>query len=182
MPMWISFDQLPLCLFRKSSLFSFAKAVGTPLKIDIATATMSRPSVVRVCVEVDVSKPLPLRVRIKLERMGRWQPTTYENLPAYYTKCSRQVRNKSTQKDSKYDTLGINISANMKDDRVTNANQTYDMDKHDIMEGKFSDHNRVNADNDDAYELPKNENPLQGALDEKVDNELPEDERSDRGK
>ncbi|KAL9429811.1 hypothetical protein AB3S75_025242 [Citrus x aurantiifolia] len=46
----------------KSALCSIASAIGTPLRVDHATASVNRPSVARVLVEYDVSKPLLPRI------------------------------------------------------------------------------------------------------------------------
>ena len=48
-PLWISLPYLPVHFYDKSCLFSIAKAIGTPLKIDEPTASLTRPSVARVC-------------------------------------------------------------------------------------------------------------------------------------
>ena len=61
-PVWVNFHQLPVHLFTQSSLFSFAGLVGSPMKMDAATAILARPSVARVCVEMDLLKKFPSRV------------------------------------------------------------------------------------------------------------------------
>ncbi|EOY21528.1 Uncharacterized protein TCM_013236 [Theobroma cacao] len=45
-----------MCMYEKSALLLIAKTIGKPLYIDEATATRSRPSVARVCVEYDCRK------------------------------------------------------------------------------------------------------------------------------
>lgn len=74
--------------FKKSSFFLIATAIGKPLKIDDPTMALSRPSVARVCVELDLLKPLPSRVWIGTKsRKGYWQTVNYEDLPSYYLFC-----------------------------------------------------------------------------------------------
>lgn len=66
-------------MFNKHCLFSIARLVGNPLTIDAQTAYLSRPSLAKVCVQVDLLKKLPSRVW--LERgdaiLGYWQPFRY---------------------------------------------------------------------------------------------------------
>lgn len=58
MPIWVSFPELPLHLFDKRALFSIAALLGKPLRIDEPTADRTRPSVARVCIEIDLLQPL----------------------------------------------------------------------------------------------------------------------------
>lgn len=61
-PIWISLNHLPIHLFQKVPLLSIASLIGRPLKVDIATQNLTRPSVARICVEIDLLKELPKRV------------------------------------------------------------------------------------------------------------------------
>ena len=61
---WISFHHLPIHLFQKGTLMSLVSLIGRPLQIDAATKSLSRPSVARVCVEVNLLCNLPKRVWI----------------------------------------------------------------------------------------------------------------------
>lgn len=88
-PVWISFNHLPIHLFQKGPLMSLASLLGRPLRIDAATRTLSRPSVARVCVEVNLLRHLPNRIWIGHGDSGFWQSVTYDNLPHYCTSCSR---------------------------------------------------------------------------------------------
>lgn len=58
-PIWIALESLSIYFFKKSALFSIAKAVGDPLKIDLAITKLSRPKVAQVCVEVDLCADFP---------------------------------------------------------------------------------------------------------------------------
>nr|XP_027066014.1 uncharacterized protein LOC113691883 [Coffea arabica] len=60
-PVWFQVPKLPLHLFHKETLFQIAEMVGVPLLVDAATLAVSRPSVARVCVEVDLMKQRPSR-------------------------------------------------------------------------------------------------------------------------
>ncbi|XP_027184115.1 uncharacterized protein LOC113782422 [Coffea eugenioides] len=88
---WFGLPKLPVHLFEKQCLFQIVSCLGRPLFIDSATAAMTRPSVARVCIEVDLLKELPPRVWIQVgEGHGFWQPLIPENLPKYYGHCYRQ--------------------------------------------------------------------------------------------
>ncbi|CAH9072374.1 unnamed protein product [Cuscuta epithymum] len=86
-PVWISFEGLPLHLQDKRALFDIAGLLGNPLKIDAATANLSRPSVARVCVEIDVTKDMPSKVWINCGSLGFMQPVIYEQRPEYCSHC-----------------------------------------------------------------------------------------------
>ncbi|VFQ76029.1 unnamed protein product [Cuscuta campestris] len=86
-PVWISLEGLPIHLFDSLALYSIANLIGKPLKTDAATASLSRPSVARICVEVDTSKDLPNGVWIHLGQLTFHQPIIYEDLPEYCPSC-----------------------------------------------------------------------------------------------
>lgn len=89
-PTWIAFEGLPIHLHDRHALFSIANLIGKPLKVDSSTLTLNRPSVARVCVELDVSVTLPKSVWITNGSKGGFaQPVTYENIPPYCTLCNR---------------------------------------------------------------------------------------------
>lgn len=66
-PVWFSIPILPIHFFDNHSLFSIAQAVGKPLIIDAAMASLTRPSVARICIQVDLMKPIPEDVWIGME-------------------------------------------------------------------------------------------------------------------
>ncbi|VFQ90258.1 unnamed protein product [Cuscuta campestris] len=82
-----SLEGLPIHLFDSLALYSIANSIGKPLKTDAATASLSRPSVARICVEVDTSKELPHGVWIHLGQLIFHQPINYEDLPEYCPSC-----------------------------------------------------------------------------------------------
>ncbi|VFQ64978.1 unnamed protein product [Cuscuta campestris] len=86
-PVWIGLEGLPLHLFEPNALFSIANLVGLPLQMDSATVNLTRPSVARVCVELDLTKDMPKAVWIHLGQLSFLQPITYEDLPEYCISC-----------------------------------------------------------------------------------------------
>ena len=82
-----SFDST---LLRKTFLVFHLSPVGKPLFLDAAMVAGTRPSVARVCVEVDLVKPICLRVWVAVEgETGFWQQIVVEDLPSYCSKCWR---------------------------------------------------------------------------------------------
>ncbi|XP_031122606.1 uncharacterized protein LOC116025506 [Ipomoea triloba] len=106
-PVWIAFEGLPAHLQEKRPLFTIANLIGTPLKIDASTLAHNRPSVARICVELNVMKPLPKQVWINNGSLGGFsQPVIYEHIPPYcgicnkfghlQTECNRNPRPQAT--------------------------------------------------------------------------------------
>lgn len=69
---WPWLPNLLVHLFGKGPLFSIAKRVGEPLKLNVSITMLSRPSVARICVEVDLLHELPNRVWIRNGTIGFW--------------------------------------------------------------------------------------------------------------
>ena len=61
-PVWVNFPHLQVYLFDQNSLFSIARTIGSPMKMDAAIAVLARPSVALICVERDLVKKFPNRV------------------------------------------------------------------------------------------------------------------------
>ena len=90
-PLWLQLPKLPLHFFNKQVIFQIASMVGNPLLVDAATLAVSRPSVARVCVEMDLLRSTPSRVWIgNGNHAGFWQELVVENLPRYCSHCFRQ--------------------------------------------------------------------------------------------
>ncbi|VFQ79481.1 unnamed protein product [Cuscuta campestris] len=86
-PVWIGFAGLPIHLFEPNALFSIGNLIGTPLKMDHATLMLSRPSVARLCIELDLTKELPRAVSIHLGSLSFLQLVSYEDLPDFCKRC-----------------------------------------------------------------------------------------------
>ncbi|CAI9090072.1 OLC1v1024762C1 [Oldenlandia corymbosa var. corymbosa] len=86
---WVSFEGLPVYRFNEEYLRKVSNIIGQPLKIDVPTLNMSRPSIARVCVEVDLLHELPKRILLGTEEYLYYQYVTYENLPEYCMECCK---------------------------------------------------------------------------------------------
>ncbi|XP_038994636.1 uncharacterized protein LOC120118696 [Hibiscus syriacus] len=61
---WVHILNLPMEYFDKDILVNIGKMIGTPIKIDYRTAWSIRGKFARICVEVDLSKPLLSKICI----------------------------------------------------------------------------------------------------------------------
>ncbi|VFQ85169.1 unnamed protein product [Cuscuta campestris] len=88
-PVWVGLEGLPIHLFDSAALYSIANLIGRPLRTDSATRNLTRPSVARVCVELDLSKEIPKAIWIHLGKLSSFQPIYYEDLPAFCSGCKQ---------------------------------------------------------------------------------------------
>ncbi|KAL0329001.1 UNVERIFIED_CONTAM: hypothetical protein Sradi_4886800 [Sesamum radiatum] len=86
-PVWVSLPELPAHLFRKDVLFVIAKIIGTPLQIDHSTANQSKFLKARVCVEIDLLKPMPQEVDLQICGETIVQKIEYEQVLTYCSLC-----------------------------------------------------------------------------------------------
>ncbi|KAI0507675.1 hypothetical protein KFK09_013802 [Dendrobium nobile] len=84
---WIAFLNLLLHFFNSHILFGLASVFGRPLQTDQATASLSRPSVARVLVKLDVTKKHPHEIWLGYEMNGYFQKVEIENLPIFCSHC-----------------------------------------------------------------------------------------------
>ncbi|KAL0423333.1 UNVERIFIED_CONTAM: hypothetical protein Sradi_0868100 [Sesamum radiatum] len=76
---WIRLPELPVYLFQKIMLFATASMVGKPLRVDEPTTDISRPSLARVCIELDLY--------VGVGQNTILQQIIYENFPHYCCFC-----------------------------------------------------------------------------------------------
>lgn len=85
---WISFENLQVHLFQKEVLFSLARAMRNPLKLNEPTTNLTRPSIARTCKELDLLKPVPHGIwNINSSGTGFWKQITVGNKPSYCSSC-----------------------------------------------------------------------------------------------
>ncbi|XP_031124327.1 uncharacterized protein LOC116027041 [Ipomoea triloba] len=83
MIVWVRFPCLPVEYFDYNFLMKVGKKIGRPINIDTATSLVSPASFARICVEVDITKPL--LSKFTLRRIVR--PIVYEGLHLICFKC-----------------------------------------------------------------------------------------------
>lgn len=82
---WVRISRLPLEFFNESVLMRIGDQLGTAMKVDGNTTAVSRGKYARVCVEVDLQKPLISMVIVN----GYQLNVEYENLHQICFKCGK---------------------------------------------------------------------------------------------
>ena len=82
-PVWIRLSNIPVTFYHKDLLMSIAKGLGKPLKVDINTLTFERGRFARICVEVNLKKPLKGTITIN----GARYFVSYEGLTNICSLC-----------------------------------------------------------------------------------------------
>ncbi|KAG2246428.1 hypothetical protein Bca52824_086056 [Brassica carinata] len=67
-PVWIRLTNIPVNFYHRSILMGIAKGLGKPIRVDSTTLNFERARFARVCVEVNLTKPLKETVLINGER------------------------------------------------------------------------------------------------------------------
>lgn len=98
---WIRFPGLNVYYYDESILLAMAAAVGRPVRVDNTTLGVHRGRFARVCVEVDLIKPVVGKVGLN----GFWYKVEYEGLHRICTVCGcyshlrRNCKNKTEAKE-----------------------------------------------------------------------------------
>lgn len=82
---WVRFTKLLLEMFKESTLLSMGNTIGKVVKVDMTTTDVARGMFARVCVEIDLDRPLLPSVMI----MGRVVQVEYEGLTKMCFLCGR---------------------------------------------------------------------------------------------
>lgn len=67
-PVWVRLTNIPVTFYHKAILMGIAKGLGKPVKVDLTTLNFERARFARVCVEVNLAKPLKGTVMINGDR------------------------------------------------------------------------------------------------------------------
>ncbi|KAK9983145.1 hypothetical protein SO802_032670 [Lithocarpus litseifolius] len=82
---WIRLNELPIELYETEVLKEIGEAIGKVLRIDSHTAIEERGRYARLCVQIDINRPL-----INTILIGRFeQAVTYEGIQRLYFSCCR---------------------------------------------------------------------------------------------
>ncbi|KAL7221604.1 hypothetical protein ACSBR1_023540 [Camellia fascicularis] len=82
---WVWFPELPIEYYQDKVLFTIAKNIGKPLKIDWTTAMATRGKFARVYVEMDITKPLIPKFILEKKCYN----IEYESLHSFCFLCGR---------------------------------------------------------------------------------------------
>ncbi|XP_057451901.1 uncharacterized protein LOC130743687 [Lotus japonicus] len=80
---WIRIPGLGFQFYDEIILLTLASAVGTPIRVDMNTVDMQRRKYARICVEIDLNKPVLGRVGLR----GVWYNIEYEGLHLLCSHC-----------------------------------------------------------------------------------------------
>ncbi|XP_019184262.1 PREDICTED: uncharacterized protein LOC109179151 [Ipomoea nil] len=80
---WVRFPSLPIEYFDDDFLKKIGKTIGRPIKIDYVTNLVSKGKFARVCIELDITKPVLSRFVLNFEE---W-PIEYEGIHQICFKC-----------------------------------------------------------------------------------------------
>ncbi|KAK6145918.1 hypothetical protein DH2020_019787 [Rehmannia glutinosa] len=86
-PVWIRLPGLPIHFFDHNALFAISNIIGTPLQVDSQTASRSRLSMARVCVELNLLKERIDELVLEFDDTSQVQKIIYERIPDYCTHC-----------------------------------------------------------------------------------------------
>ncbi|KAK6161827.1 hypothetical protein DH2020_001668 [Rehmannia glutinosa] len=86
-PVWIRLPGLPIHFFDHNALFAISMIIGTPLQVDSQTASRSRLSMARVCVELNLLKDRIEELVLEFDDTSHTQKIIYERIPDYCNYC-----------------------------------------------------------------------------------------------
>lgn len=67
-PVWVRLTNIPVNFYHRAILLSIAKGLGRPIKVDLTTLNFERGRFARVCVAVNLRKPLKGTIQVNGER------------------------------------------------------------------------------------------------------------------
>ncbi|CAI0394249.1 unnamed protein product [Linum tenue] len=82
---WVQLPELPVHFYHREVLFALGNLIGRTVKLDYHTEKLERGKFARLAIELDMTKPLPTRIRLD----GFWQQVLYENIPQICFQCGR---------------------------------------------------------------------------------------------
>lgn len=82
---WVRFPKLSVMYYEEDVLYAHASSIGTPIKIDVNTRLATRGRFARVCVEIDLTKPLVAKFWLD----ERWYSVEYEGIHTICFECGR---------------------------------------------------------------------------------------------
>ncbi|KAG7599606.1 Endonuclease/exonuclease/phosphatase superfamily [Arabidopsis suecica] len=82
-PVWVRLSNIPVNFYHRSILMGIARGLGKPIRVDPTTLIFERARFARVCVEVNLTKPLKGTVMVNGERYF----VAYEGLSNICSSC-----------------------------------------------------------------------------------------------
>ncbi|KAG2266050.1 hypothetical protein Bca52824_073129 [Brassica carinata] len=82
-PVWVRLSNIPVNFYHKTILMGIAKGLGRPIKVDLTTLNFKRARIARICVEINLHKPLKGTVMIN----GEMYFVSYEGISTICSTC-----------------------------------------------------------------------------------------------
>lgn len=94
-PVWINLPNLSWHYYEWDALYRIVQPMGTPLFMDKATASKTRPTTTKLRVEIDLERPLlheiSVEIRNKEGQLEKFIPKIeYETIPVFFSHCKVQ--------------------------------------------------------------------------------------------
>ncbi|KAI9110497.1 hypothetical protein K1719_018363 [Acacia pycnantha] len=86
---WVRLPDLPAPLFDKKFLLNLGNSIGKAIRLDVHTAKRARGKFARMCVELDLTKPLVPEFNVE----GQMLSVEYESLGPLCSRCGRVGHN-----------------------------------------------------------------------------------------
>lgn len=91
-PIWITLLDLPQYFYEQDVICRIVEPSGTPLTIDKATITKSRPTTAKICIEMDLSRAILSEIDVEIRNAKGdmevfSQKVEYESIPSYCSHC-----------------------------------------------------------------------------------------------
>lgn len=80
---WLELPGLPTNFFHDAIVRSIAGSIDLVLQVDLNTSCLLRGNAAIVCITLDVSKPLPPHVWVKIGGGGSWQAVIYPDVSLF---------------------------------------------------------------------------------------------------
>ncbi|WOL19831.1 hypothetical protein Cni_G28633 [Canna indica] len=123
MPVWIQMLGLPLQFLDQKILLQLAAVIGKPVKIDVFTLSGTREKYARVCVLLDLKKPIEQGLWVEAKGSYFFQTVAYENLLNICFNCGR-IGHKEEQcsvgvrVDTDKEVNAVHVKANNGDEKL----------------------------------------------------------------
>ncbi|KAL1545214.1 hypothetical protein AAHA92_21962 [Salvia divinorum] len=85
--LWCNILALPVHLFEESALIAIGNLLGHAVQVDRATISRSRVSFARICVEVDISQPIPEEISLDIAGKRVTLKVKWDKIPLYCSEC-----------------------------------------------------------------------------------------------
>ncbi|VFQ99349.1 unnamed protein product, partial [Cuscuta campestris] len=133
-PIWATIKQIPIHLQDPRALLPITRLIGIPIKMDERTVQAEYLNTARVLVEVDLSKQLPSKIKVRIGETIYFFPVSFQDVPIFCSKCSRFGHSCYTGKIPSNEPTGkILTGGNFQ----TGGNGCLDHSKHQETKGKW---------------------------------------------